>query len=161
MLALLITDIAFGMVSRVVPQLNVFAVGFPVKIGVAMIVVGARCRSSPAGCPTRARSRGRPRPALPRASEPEPWPHDDKTEKPTAKRREEARKKGQVAKSTDLNGALVLIGGLVAISTMGPAVAAGVGELDALGFGQIARPDSVTIGRRAATGSFMRRSTRS
>ena len=29
LLALLITDVAFGMVSRVVPQLNVFAVGFP------------------------------------------------------------------------------------------------------------------------------------
>jgi flagellar biosynthetic protein FliR len=41
MLAVLITDIAFGMVSRVVPQLNVFAVGFPVKIGVALIMVTA------------------------------------------------------------------------------------------------------------------------
>lgn len=40
MLALVITDIAFGMVSKVVPQLNVFAIGFPVKIGVALIVVG-------------------------------------------------------------------------------------------------------------------------
>lgn len=39
MLALLITDAAFGMVSRVVPQLNVFAVGFPMKIGVALLVV--------------------------------------------------------------------------------------------------------------------------
>lgn len=41
LLALLITDVAFGMVSRVVPQLNVFGVGFPVKVGVAMLVVGA------------------------------------------------------------------------------------------------------------------------
>lgn len=41
LLALLITDIAFGMVSRVVPQLNVFAVGFPLKIGVALLVVCA------------------------------------------------------------------------------------------------------------------------
>jgi flagellar biosynthetic protein FliR len=38
-LALLVTDVAFGMVSRVVPQLNVFAVGFPMKIGVALLVV--------------------------------------------------------------------------------------------------------------------------
>jgi flagellar biosynthesis protein FliR len=38
MLALLITDVAFGMVSRVVPQLNVFAVGFPMKVGVALLV---------------------------------------------------------------------------------------------------------------------------
>jgi flagellar biosynthesis protein FliR len=41
LLALLITDAAFGVVSRVVPQLNVFAVGFPVKAAVAMLVVGA------------------------------------------------------------------------------------------------------------------------
>jgi flagellar biosynthesis protein FliR len=39
MLALLMTDVAFGMVSRVVPQLNVFAVGFPMKIGVALLIV--------------------------------------------------------------------------------------------------------------------------
>jgi flagellar biosynthesis protein FliR len=39
LLALLITDIAFGMVSKVVPQLNIFAVGFPLKIGVALLVV--------------------------------------------------------------------------------------------------------------------------
>jgi flagellar biosynthetic protein FliR len=41
LLALFITDISFGMVSRVVPQLNVFAVGFPMKVGVALIVVAA------------------------------------------------------------------------------------------------------------------------
>ncbi len=39
MLALLITDIAFGMLSKVTPQLNVFAIGFPVKIGVGLLVV--------------------------------------------------------------------------------------------------------------------------
>ena len=41
LLALLVTDVAFGMVSRVVPQLNVFAVGFPLKVGVALLVVAA------------------------------------------------------------------------------------------------------------------------
>lgn len=39
-LALLVTDVAFGVVSRVMPQLNVFAVGFPAKVGVGLIVVG-------------------------------------------------------------------------------------------------------------------------
>ena len=34
-----IADVALGVVSRVVPQLNVFAVGFPVKIGVGLIVI--------------------------------------------------------------------------------------------------------------------------
>jgi len=41
LLALLITDVAFGVVSRVVPQLNVFAVGFPTKVAVALLVVSA------------------------------------------------------------------------------------------------------------------------
>ena len=39
--ALLITDVAFGVVSRVVPQLNIFAVGFPTKVTVALLVVAA------------------------------------------------------------------------------------------------------------------------
>jgi flagellar biosynthetic protein FliR len=41
LVALLITDVAFGVVSRVVPQLNVFAVGFPTKVAVALLVVGS------------------------------------------------------------------------------------------------------------------------
>ena len=41
LLALLVTDIGFGLVSRVVPQLNVFAVGLPAKIGVALLLVAA------------------------------------------------------------------------------------------------------------------------
>jgi flagellar biosynthesis protein FliR len=41
LLALVLTDAAFGLVTRVVPQLNVFAVGFPVKILVGLLVVTA------------------------------------------------------------------------------------------------------------------------
>lgn len=41
LIALLVTDVAFGVVSRVVPQMNVFAVAFPAKVGVALFVVGA------------------------------------------------------------------------------------------------------------------------
>ena len=41
LLALIITDAAFGVVSRVVPQLNVFAVGFPAKVVVGLLLVGA------------------------------------------------------------------------------------------------------------------------
>jgi flagellar biosynthesis protein FliR len=40
LLALIITDAAIGVVSRVVPQLNVFAVGFPAKIAVGLLLVG-------------------------------------------------------------------------------------------------------------------------
>jgi flagellar biosynthesis protein FliR len=41
LLALAITDVALGMVSRVVPQMNVFAVGFPLKIGIGLLIVVA------------------------------------------------------------------------------------------------------------------------
>jgi flagellar biosynthesis protein FliR len=41
LLAVVITDVAFGVVTRVVPQMNVFAVGFPVKVVVGLLVVGA------------------------------------------------------------------------------------------------------------------------
>jgi flagellar biosynthetic protein FliR len=41
LIALVITDAAFGVVSRVVPQLNVFAVGFPAKVVVGLLLIGA------------------------------------------------------------------------------------------------------------------------
>jgi flagellar biosynthetic protein FliR len=41
LLAVLLTDVAFGLVSRVVPQLNVFAVGFPAKVTVGLVLVSA------------------------------------------------------------------------------------------------------------------------
>jgi flagellar biosynthesis protein FlhB len=44
---------------------------------------------------------------------------DDRTEKATPKHRKRAREKGQVARSPDLGGSLVLIAGLLALSTMG------------------------------------------
>lgn len=41
LLALILTDAAFGLVSRVVPQLNVFGVGFPAKVAVGLLLIGA------------------------------------------------------------------------------------------------------------------------
>jgi flagellar biosynthesis protein FliR len=41
LLALVITDAALGVVTKVVPQLNVFALGFPAKVAVALLIVGA------------------------------------------------------------------------------------------------------------------------
>jgi flagellar biosynthesis protein FliR len=41
MLAVLLTDVGFGLLSRVVPQLNIFAVGFPAKVTVGLVLVGA------------------------------------------------------------------------------------------------------------------------
>ena len=44
LIALVITDAALGVVSRVVPQLNVFAVGFPAKVAVGFVLI---CASLP------------------------------------------------------------------------------------------------------------------
>ena len=44
---------------------------------------------------------------------------NDKTEKATPKKQEDARKKGQVAKSQDVNGAAILLAGLLALSALG------------------------------------------
>ncbi len=47
---------------------------------------------------------------------------EERTEKATPKHRQRAREKGQVARSPDLSGSLVLIAGLLAISAMGPKI---------------------------------------
>jgi flagellar biosynthesis protein FlhB len=48
--------------------------------------------------------------------------NDDRTEKATPKHRERARRKGQVARSADVGGSLVLAAGLFAISLLGPRI---------------------------------------
>ncbi len=40
LLALVITDAAFGVVSKVMPQLNVFAMGFPAKVAIGLLIIG-------------------------------------------------------------------------------------------------------------------------
>ena len=44
----------------------------------------------------------------------------DRTEQPTARRREEAREEGQIARSADLTAAVVLLAGLLLIQAFGP-----------------------------------------
>src|SRR4051812_14316859 len=73
----------------------------------------------------------------------------DKTEKATPKRREEARKKGQVARSQDLNGAAVLLAGVLALGVTGPGMADKLGEglRDALKAGAGREPVTIsTVG---------------
>ena len=68
----------------------------------------------------------------------------DKTEKPTPKRKHETRKKGQVAKSTDLNGAVVLVAGLIGLLAVGPAIVSGVSSSMRSTFAQISNPGDAT-----------------
>jgi flagellar biosynthetic protein FliR len=41
LIAVVLCDVAFGLLNRVVPQLNVFAVGFPAKVTIGLVLVGA------------------------------------------------------------------------------------------------------------------------
>ncbi len=47
---------------------------------------------------------------------------DDKTESPTPRRRQETRRRGQVARSQDLTAAVLLLSGFLALSFLGPAI---------------------------------------
>ncbi len=69
--------------------------------------------------------------------------NEDRTEKATPKHRGEARKKGQVAKSTDLNSAVVLTVGLIVIVATGPAFANSVADYMRSTLALIAKPGTV------------------
>ena len=68
----------------------------------------------------------------------------DKTEKPTPKRRAEARKKGQVARSMDLNGAVVLLASLMVLSMMAPRFMASMKAMMQTTLTAISTPEIVT-----------------
>ncbi|HEY1687839.1 MAG TPA: EscU/YscU/HrcU family type III secretion system export apparatus switch protein [Solirubrobacteraceae bacterium] len=68
---------------------------------------------------------------------------EDRTEKATPKRRQEARKKGQVARSQDLNAALVLLAGIMTVALLGSHIANTAGNCMRTMLADIAHPDTV------------------
>ncbi len=68
----------------------------------------------------------------------------DKTEKPTPKRRADARKEGQVARSMDMNGAVVLLASLLVLSAMAPKMMQGLKQVMTTTLLAIQTPDVVT-----------------
>ncbi|MBK8128355.1 MAG: flagellar biosynthesis protein FlhB [bacterium] len=54
---------------------------------------------------------------------------DSKTEKPTPRRRQQAREKGSVARSQDLNAAVLLFGAALTLSVFGAGMIEGLGEI--------------------------------
>jgi flagellar biosynthesis protein FlhB len=68
----------------------------------------------------------------------------DKTEKPTPKRRQEARRNGQVARSMELSGGAVLVGGLIGVIAFGPKMVTDAGQAMTAIWGQIANGSAVT-----------------
>jgi flagellar biosynthesis protein FlhB len=70
--------------------------------------------------------------------------HDDRTEKPTPRHRARARRKGQIARSTDVGGSLVLVGGLLAVSLLGSTIVGSVAAAFRTIFAEIASPGRAT-----------------
>jgi flagellar biosynthetic protein FlhB len=68
---------------------------------------------------------------------------NDKTEKATPKKKDEARKKGQVAKSMDLNGAVVLLAALLALSAFAPGMINRIADATRRLLALVAQPDVV------------------
>ena len=68
----------------------------------------------------------------------------DKTEKATPKKRREARQKGQVARSTDLQGAVVLLAGIIALGSAGPGMVQRMADVMRAGIAQMSSPDVVS-----------------
>jgi flagellar biosynthesis protein FlhB len=68
----------------------------------------------------------------------------DKTEKATPKKRREARQKGQVARSTDLQGAVVLLAGIVALGSAGPGMVQRMADVMRSGIAQMSSPEVVS-----------------
>jgi flagellar biosynthetic protein FlhB len=77
----------------------------------------------------------------------------EKTEKATPKKRDEARKKGQSARSIDLNGAGMLLAGLMALTAFGPMLMHRMQEATVATLRLVAHPEVVT---RAGIGPVLR-----
>jgi len=76
---------------------------------------------------------------------------DNRTEKATPKRREEARKKGQMARSADLTAALVLLATIAALGITGPALLGHMTEIVRQGLMQAGNPK---LGSRGGLGEL-------
>lgn len=119
-IVIFMTDFALGLVARTVPQLNIFMLGLPVKILAGLLAIAAilpglshiyiKVFESMSGDMLKFFN------ILPFIIL---MTSDDKTEEPTAKKLQEAKKKGQVPKSIDLNSAIILLGITFILSIMG------------------------------------------
>jgi flagellar biosynthesis protein FlhB len=71
-------------------------------------------------------------------------PNDDRTEKATPRHSQRAREKGQVARSQDLGGAVVVVAGLFAISLVGAGIVGAGGAMFHVAFGDISQSSHAT-----------------
>ncbi|MGH3139331.1 MAG: flagellar biosynthesis protein FlhB [Gaiellales bacterium] len=84
---------------------------------------------------------------------------DNKTEKPTPKRREEARKKGQMARSMDLNSATVLLVGVGTLAIVAPSMLHQMTDVVREGIGNGAHPGMASKDAGGSLAGWAMRST--
>lgn len=122
MLIILITEIVLGLVSRVMPQLNAMMLGMPIKIfvGLTTFVI-----SIPLVMKIIASNFDAIKDIFSQIFTMMPFilisasnDSGDKTEKPTPKKLQDAKKKGQVAKSKELSSALTLLAATLVIAIL-------------------------------------------
>lgn len=119
-LIIIITDFTLGLVAKVMPQLNIMIFGLPLKI---LIGLGCISLSLPMLMKIIVNNFGIVNEAIKGLFTTMPcififFANDsgDKTEEATPKKKEDARKKGQVAKSKELTSAIALLGTTLIIS---------------------------------------------
>lgn len=119
-LIILLTDLVLGLVARTVPQLNVMILGLPLKILVGltsiafMLPIITKCIITIFNkVPSIFNNFYKTIPFL------IIFASEDKTEKATPKKKSDARKKGQVAKSKDVNLALTLLACTLVLAILG------------------------------------------
>lgn len=119
-LIILITDLTMGLVSRTVPQLNIMIFGLPIKLFLTLVciifslpllarIIQTQFNQIPDVFKQLYK-------VLPFAIV---FAADDKTEEATSKKKSQAREKGQVAKSKEVNLALTLLATTLAITALG------------------------------------------
>lgn len=120
LIVLFLTDFTLGLISRAVPQIHIFILGMPIKVLVGLLAISiilpglARIYIKTfEGISTDLLKFFNMFPALLM------FANDDKTEEPTGKKLSDARKKGQIPKSIDLNSAVVLLFVMFAFNLFG------------------------------------------
>lgn len=119
-LIILITDITLGLIGRAVPQINLMILGLPIKI-----LVGLTCfvLALPLLFNMITSSFGNIQDLLKGIFKVVPFivvfASEDKTEQATPKKKSDARKKGQVARSKEVNLALTMLAATLVFLTIG------------------------------------------
>ncbi len=134
-IALVIVNLALGVVTRAAPQLNLFGIGFTITLLCGFFVLHRRARRHHGGHlqPHRQRACGGVgtgrRAGRGSALMAESEMGGERTEEPSQRRLQEARERGQVPRSRELTNFATMIGGSAALVAVGGSLAARMSQI--------------------------------